>query len=91
MTVAYIDESYSSQTCHACSLVKKSNRKTRGLYSCACGWRVQSDANGALNHYERYTKVSPMRSSGSVAEPVVLPLRLDWHTVHEPQNFAVAK
>lgn len=90
ITVVEIDESYSSQTCHACGVVKKSNRKTRGLYCCACGWIVQADANSSLNHYEQYTNVSPVRSSGSVAEPVVLPLRLDWHTVYEPQPLAVA-
>jgi putative transposase len=91
MTVVEVDESYSSQTCHACGVIKKSNRKTRGSYSCACGWRVHADANGCLNHYERYSKVSPIRSSGSVAEPVVLPLRLDWHTVYEPQISTVAE
>jgi hypothetical protein len=26
-----------------------------------------------------------------VAEPVVLPLRLDWHTVYEPQISTVAE
>ncbi|MBI3949280.1 MAG: IS200/IS605 family element transposase accessory protein TnpB [Acidobacteria bacterium] len=87
MTVVEADESYTSQTCHACGLVKKPNRQSRGLYICRCGWRVQADANSALNQYERYAHVSPVkRSSGSVAEPVVVPLRLDWHMVYEPAS-----
>jgi len=85
-TVVEIDESYSSQTCHACGVIKKSNRKRRGLYTCACGWAVQADVNRSLNQYERYTHVSPIRSSGCVAQPVVLPLRLSWHTVYEPAS-----
>jgi len=86
--VTEVSESYTSQTCHACGEVKKSNRKHRGLYACACGWHVQADANGAANIFQNAFKVSPLmeRSSGRVARPVVLPIRLGWHTVHETKS-----
>ena len=86
--VLEVSESYTSQTCHACGEVKKSNRKHRGLYACACGWHVHADANGAANIFQNAFKVSPLieRSSGRVVRPVVLPIRLGWHTVHETKS-----
>lgn len=85
--VVFGNEAYTSQKCHHCGIIKKSNRKKRGLYRCECGWQVQADINGSLNIFEKQFKVSPIRSSGCVAQPVVVsvkPLRLDWHTVYEP-------
>lgn len=38
-----------------------------------------------------WAKVSPFAkrwSSGDVATPVVVPIRLDWHTVYEPTSLA---
>ena len=88
--VIEVSESYTSQTCHACGQVRKSNRKHRGLYACDCGWRVQADVNAAANIFQKAFKVSPLieRSSGRVARPVVLPIRLGWHTVHETKSKA---
>ena len=63
-----ISERYTSQTCCKCGIVKKSNRKTRGLYVCNCGNRINADRNGANNILQRYLR---NRSSGSVALPVV--------------------
>ena len=85
MTVEFINEAYTSQTCHRCQKVSRSNRRTRGSYVCECGWRVQADVNAAANIFENYTNVSPLeRSSGAVAAPVVLPLRTNAHTVYAP-------
>jgi IS605 OrfB family transposase len=82
-------EAYSSQTCHGCQKVKKSNRVSRGQYQCECGWSVQADVNAAANIFETAYKVSPLRSSGYVANPVVLPIRLGWHMVYEtPSKIA---
>ena len=80
--VTEVSESYTSQTCHACGEVKKSGRKHRGLYACACGRHVHADANGAANIFQNAFQVSPLmeRSSGRVARPLVLPIRLGWHT-----------
>ena len=81
--VIEVSEAYSSQTCHACGEVKKSNRVYRGLYHCGCGWRTHADANAVANIFFNTFKVSPLiRSSGCVAHPVVLPIRLGWHTVY---------
>jgi len=63
-----ISERHTSQTCCKCGMVKKSNRKTRGLYVCDCGNRINADRNGANNILKRYLR---NRSSGSVALPVV--------------------
>ena len=63
-----ISEKYTSQTCCKCGIVKKSNRKTRGLYFCNCGNRINADRNGANNILTKYLRY---RSSGSVALPVV--------------------
>ena len=86
--VVEVSEAYTSRACHACGEVRKSNRKHRGLYVCACGWHVHADVNGAANIFQNAYKVSPLieRSSGRVARPVVLPIRLGWHTVHETKS-----
>jgi len=68
IVVERISERYTSQTCCACGTVDKSNRKTRGLYVCDCGNRINADRNGANNILKRYLRY---RSSGSVALPVV--------------------
>ncbi|WP_200901042.1 RNA-guided endonuclease InsQ/TnpB family protein [Thermincola ferriacetica] len=81
------DENGTSITCHACGVEKPSNRKSRGLYLCRCGWTAHADINAALNIYERAYNVSPVKgSSGLVARPVVLSFRMDRHTVHEPKR-----
>ena len=50
ITVMKIDESYSSQKCSVCGVIKKSNRKYRGLYVCSnCGTVINADVNGARN------------------------------------------
>jgi hypothetical protein len=88
-------QAYSSKTCHCDLKVSSSNRQTRGCYTCSCGWSLQADVNASLNLFERQfsfspvfgkrnleelaEKVSPKRSSGVMATPVVLPLRLGRH------------
>lgn len=87
IAVREVKEWKTSITCHACGKASPSNRRHRGLYACSCGWKVQADANGALNIYERAFQVSPMKgSSGRVARPVVRSFRLGWHGVHEPKR-----
>ncbi|AVX21420.1 transposase, IS605 OrfB family, central region [Carboxydocella sporoproducens DSM 16521] len=82
-----VNERGTSVTCHVCGRVLSSNRKSRGLYECSCGWRAQADVNGALNIFEKKYKVSPIKgSSGRVARLVVLSFRLGWHGVHEPKR-----
>lgn len=88
--VVEVSEAYTSQTCHQCGKVAKSNRKHRGYYECSCGWSTHADVNSAANIFERFTNVSPLkRSSGAVAAPVVVPLRNSWHTVYEPKDAPI--
>jgi len=48
--IVKITEEYTSQTCCRCGIVKKSNRKYRGLYVCSqCGTKINADVNGAFN------------------------------------------
>nr|WP_198003833.1 RNA-guided endonuclease TnpB family protein [Methanocaldococcus sp. FS406-22] len=48
--VEQIDESYTSQKCSICGMIRKSNRKYRGLYVCSkCGTVINADVNGARN------------------------------------------
>ncbi len=78
IVVRKIDESYTSQTCHACGVVRKSNRKSRGDYQCACGWHVHADVNGAANILERAFEVSPFKGrSGVVTTPAVVALQFN--------------
>ncbi|XRO74640.1 RNA-guided endonuclease InsQ/TnpB family protein [Methanocaldococcus sp. 28A] len=50
ISVELVDESYTSQKCSVCGVIKKSNRKYRGLYVCSeCGTVINADVNGARN------------------------------------------
>jgi len=89
ITVERISERYTSQTCCACGIVDKSNRKTRGLYVCNCGNRINADRNGANNILTKYLRY---RSSGSVALPVVTLVlsRTDAHCLRIYNQHSVA-
>jgi len=89
IVVEKISERYTSQTCCKCGVVKKSNRKTRGLYVCDCGNRINADRNGASNILKRYLRY---RSSGSVALPVVTLVlsRTDAHCLRIYNQHSIA-
>jgi len=89
ITTELISEKYTSQTCCKCGVVKKSNRKTRGLYVCDCGNRINADHNGASNILKRYLR---NRSSGSVALPVVTLVlsRTDAHCLRIYNQHSIA-
>ena len=89
IAVERISERYTSQTCCACGTVDKNNRKTRGLYVCDCGNRINADRNGANNILTRYLR---HRSSGSVALPVVTLVlsRTDVHCLRIYNQHSVA-
>ncbi|WP_421078590.1 transposase [Methanothermococcus sp. Ax23] len=70
LTVEQVNESYTSQTCSNCGVVKKSNRKYRGLYVCSeCGMVLNADINGALNILKKVFSCSvalnPLMGRGS--------------------------
>ncbi|MGZ6416434.1 MAG: RNA-guided endonuclease InsQ/TnpB family protein [Bacteroidia bacterium] len=72
--IEYIEtsESYTSQECSCCGVIKKSNRKYRGLYVCKdCGNVLNADVNGAINIMEKVAPESFMiGSSGAVDVPI---------------------
>jgi IS605 OrfB family transposase len=86
--VERISEKYTSQTCCSCGTVDKTNRKTRGLYVCDCGNKINADRNGANNILTKYLR---HRSSGSVALPVVTLalLRTDAHCLRTYTKHSV--
>ena len=69
-----VDEAYTSQTCCSCAIVKKSNRKYRGLYICNdCRLVLNADVNGAINILRKVAQESSIKgilSSGLVNRPV---------------------
>ena len=80
--VVKICEAYSSQTCHACGKIARSNRKTSGSYACSCGWHAHADINSSANLFQSAFNGSPLiRRSGDVASPLVLSLITRRHTV----------
>lgn len=68
-----VSESYTSQTCSNCEIIKKSNRKYRGLYICKeCGLDINADVNGSINILKKYLQENNIsRSIGSMAEPLI--------------------
>jgi len=48
--VVYIDPAYTSQECHVCHHISRSNRQTRDDFVCiCCGSSANADYNAALN------------------------------------------
>jgi len=68
------DESYTSQKCSRCKVIRKNNRKHRGLYVCKeCGNVLNADINGAINILAKVAGESAAEqivSSGCVNHPV---------------------
>lgn len=61
---------YTSQRCNRCGKISKENRRRRGFYLYACGWRTHANVNAAANLYERFAQVSSLkRSCGLAASP----------------------
>lgn len=67
-----ISERDTSKTCSVCGMVRKSNRKHRGMYRCKCGNKMNADVNGARNILKKYLQEhNSSRSIGSVVEPSI--------------------
>ncbi len=68
-----VNEAYTSQTCWKCGIVKKSNRKYRGLYVCKCGNVSNADTNGAINIMQKVSpKSAKIGSRGGVNPPEIV-------------------
>jgi len=71
-----VNEKYTSQKCNVCGVIRRSNRKYRGLYVCKkCGNSVNADVNGAVNILQKYLQDFMSRSIGNVALPSVTRLQ----------------
>jgi IS605 OrfB family transposase len=47
--IEVVKPNYTSQACSRCQIVSKNNRKSRSVYSCACGLNLNADLNAARN------------------------------------------
>jgi putative transposase len=72
--VVRITEEFTSQTCSHCGIVKKSNRKHRGLYVCSqCGMVLNADVNASRNICEKgVPKSTWIGDRGCLNHPAVL-------------------
>ena len=71
--VVYIDERYTSKTCHRCGKVGK--RKTQGSFNCSnCGLKdFNADLNGARNIFKRFSAYM-VENGAAVNQPLTSPL-----------------
>ena len=74
ITVNYVTEEYTSQTCSGCGIIRKANRKHRGLYQCKnCGMKENADINAAINIlYKGFPNLYQRRNRGAKYAPLVL-------------------
>ena len=72
--VVRITEEYTSQTCSSCGVVRKSNRKYRGLYACKdCGLVLNADVNASRNMIQKGVPESKwLGDRGCLNHPLVL-------------------
>ncbi len=72
--VVRITEEFTSQTCSHCGIVKKSNRKHRGLYVCSeCGLVLNADVNASKNILQKgIPKSIWIGDRGRLGRPIVL-------------------
>ena len=74
INVIRTSEEYTSQRCSSCGIVKKSNRKYRGLYVCSeCGSVLNADVNASQNILKKGVPKSVwIGNRGCLNHPVVL-------------------
>ncbi|MHA1511339.1 MAG: RNA-guided endonuclease InsQ/TnpB family protein, partial [Promethearchaeota archaeon] len=74
INVIRTSEEYTSQRCSSCGIVKKSNRKYRGLYVCSdCGLVLNADVNASQNILKKgVPKSVRIGNRGCLNHPVVL-------------------
>ncbi|MHA1474380.1 MAG: RNA-guided endonuclease InsQ/TnpB family protein [Promethearchaeota archaeon] len=74
INVIRTSEEYTSQQCSSCGIVKKSNRKYRGLYVCSkCGSVLNADVNASQNILKKgVPKSVRIGNRGCLNHPVVL-------------------
>jgi len=97
--IAYheVEERDTSKTCSRCGVLRKANRKYRGLYAChMCGSVRNADVNGAINILKKVVPESLSRgigNSGRVNRPVRIRLLtiVGQHPSHEAPTDRAGK
>ena len=74
ITVIRTSEEYTSQTCSSCGIIRKANRKYRGLYVCTnCGVVLNADVNASTNIFRKgVPKSVKIGNRGYLSCPIVL-------------------
>ena len=74
ITVIRTSEEYTSQTCSSCGIIRKANRKYRGLYVCKnCGVVLNADVNASTNIFRKgVPKSVKIGNRGHLSCPIVL-------------------
>ena len=69
VVVVLVDPKHTSQQCHACGHVARSNRRSQAAFSCLrCGYQTHADCNAAMNIRCR-ALVSAPEVAGCVGQP----------------------
>lgn len=89
-TVAGVDPRHTSQTCHVCGHVARTNRRSRSLFCCrSCGYTAHADYVASVNIA---AKLVGSGWSGSDGHPVKMPIvggeRLGIPATHKPPALA---
>jgi len=71
--VVEVSERNTSRRCSVCGVVRKANRRHRGLYVCSkCGAVLNADVNAAVNMLRTYLHQAKAQGSiGCVAQPLI--------------------
>jgi len=71
--VVEVSERNTSKKCSVCGVVRKANRKHRGLYVCSkCGAVLNADVNAAVNLLRKYLHQAKAQGSiGCVTQPLI--------------------
>ena len=77
INVIRTSEEYTSQRCSSCGILKKSNRKYRGMYVCSeCGSVLNADVNASQNILKKgVPKSVRIGNRGCLNHPVVLKVK----------------
>lgn len=71
-----VTEEYTSQKCSECGIIRKSNRKHRGLYVCKdCGAVINADVNASRNILQKgFPQTVWLGDRGCMDHPLVFAL-----------------
>lgn len=89
--VAGVDPRHTSQTCHVCGHVARTNRRSRSLFRCrSCGYTAHADFNASVNIAAKYRADPGLSGFGGlpVKQPIVGGGRPGVPAAHKPPALA---